>query len=408
MKKKIFLTALVLTFLTTFESVHSAEPIIQTTFLIYPSAIYPGNDGYIQLTLKNTGTATANQVKISRVSSDAPIKISSDWVSEVGGLSIGDTAVAVFKFSVLSTASPGLYSVKFQIDYCQDSLCRTITPNAIINIQSPPTVQLLSISPSSLKPGERTNITFTIANTGNLQINNLLFVWSASNYILPVGYDNRAVISSLPPNSIYQITREVAVSSSATPGIYPLNLIFQYTDKSGANQTIISTAGIEISGETDFEVSVQEVSLSSLTLTIANTGINPAYSVLVKIPRQEGFVVGSSSNMIGNLNPGDYTFATFQLLNLLNTTEKIRNLLIEISYTDSLGLRRVSQKEVSWSELRAFGNKTFPTARARAVSSLPLTTNSTLYIVSGTIGIILVIVVLKFFVFKKFKTFKRK
>ncbi|MEM5879141.1 MAG: hypothetical protein QXU74_01470 [Candidatus Aenigmatarchaeota archaeon] len=405
MKKKIFLTILILIFLLTFESAF-ADPIIQATFSVYPASIYPGSDGYIQMTLKNTGNAVANQVKISRVSSDAPIKISGDWISELGGLSIGDTAIAVFKFSVLNTASPGLYNVKFQIDYCQDSVCRTITPNAIINIQSPSTVQLLSISPSSLKPGERTNMTFTIANTGNLQINNLIFTWSASNYILPVGYDNRALISSLPPKSIYEITREVAVSSSATPGIYPIAITFQYTDKSGANQTIASTAGIEITGETDFEVSVQEASSSSVTLTIANTGMNPAYSVLVRIPRQESFiVVGTSSSMVGNLNPGDYTFATFQLLNLPNTTGT-RNLLVEISYTDAIGLRRVLQKEVSGSELRTFSNRTIPT-RTQFTRS-PLAGNSTLYIIIGAAGIILVIVFLKFFIFKKFKSFKRK
>ncbi|MEM5853096.1 MAG: hypothetical protein QXG39_07530 [Candidatus Aenigmatarchaeota archaeon] len=407
MKGKILSAILTLIFLSTFEIVLAADPIIQASFSVYPNVVYPGNDGYIQMTLKNTGNAIATQVKISRVSSDAPIKISGDWISELGGLGIGDTAIATFKFSVLNTASPGLYNVKFQIDYCQDSVCRTITPNVIISIQSPSTIQLLSISPSSLKPGERTNLTFTLANTGNLQINNLIFTWSASNYILPVGYDNRAVISTLPPNSFYEITREVAVSSSATPGIYPIAITFQYTDKSGANQTITSTAGIEISGETDFEVNVQEASSSSVTLTIANTGMNPAYSVLVKIPRQEGFaVVGASSSMVGNLNPGDYTFATFQMMSLPDVN-KTKNLLVEISYTDAIGMRRVLQKEVSGNELRIFGNKTIPIARTQSTRS-PLMNNSTLYIIIGMAGIILVIVFLNFFVFKKFKNFKRK
>ncbi|MEM5829719.1 MAG: hypothetical protein QW040_03255 [Candidatus Aenigmatarchaeota archaeon] len=407
MKKKIFLIFLVLICIISFDNAQ-ADPIIQATFSVYPLTIYPGSDGYIQMVLKNTGNAIATQVKISRVSSDAPIKISGDWISGLGGLGIGDTATLLFKFSVLNTASPGLYNVKFDIDYCQDSGCKTITPNAIINIQSPPNVQLVSISPSYLKPRERTNITFTIANKGNVPINNLIFSWSASSYILPIGYDNRVIIPYLPPNSIHEIEREVAVSSSATPGVYPVTIIFQYTDKSGTNQTITSIAGIEITGETDFEVSVQEASSSSLTLTIANTGMNPAYSVLVRIPKQESlFVIGSSSNIIGNLNPGDYTFTTFQLISLPNATDK-RHLLIEIHYTDVLGLRRILEKEINTFELRTFSNRTIPTiSRSRTMSS-PLTSNSTFYIIIGVVGIILIIIVLNFFVFKRFKTFKRK
>lgn len=404
MKKIVFL-ALTL-FLIALKFAYAAEPIIQANFSVYPSPIAPGNDGYIQLTLKNTGTAIANQLKISRVSSDAPIRISGDWVSELGGLGIGDTSTTVFKFSVLNTASPGLYSVKFQIDYCQDSVCKTISPSTIIAVQSPSTIQLLSINPNSLKPGERANITFTIANMGNIQINNLIFFWTASNYILPIGSVNRIVIPSLAPNSLYEIQTEVAVSPNAVPGIYPVNIIFQYVDKSGANQTISSTAGIEISGETDFEVSVQEVSGTSVTFNIANIGVNPAYSVLVRIPRQEGFFVTStSSSMIGNLNPGDYTFATFQLSSLANATERLRNLLIEISYTDSLGLRRIVKKEISGSELRAF-NRTISIPRTQFRNISPLATDSTIYIIIGVVGIVVIIVALRFFVFKK--SYRRK
>ncbi|MEM5766572.1 MAG: hypothetical protein QW423_02995 [Candidatus Aenigmatarchaeota archaeon] len=403
MKKKFFLITLAIIFILNFKNVYATEPIIQTTFSVYPSVVYPGNDGYIQLTLKNTGNTAVNQVKISKVSSEMPIKISTDWISELGGLGINDALTAVFKFSVLNITPPGLYNIKFQIDYCGDAICRTITPNLIINIHSPSTVQLLSISPSSLKPGERTNITFVISNSGNLEINNLIFIWSASNYILPVGYDNRVVVSSLPPNSLYQITREVAVSPSTTPSIYPITVIFQYTDKSGTNQTITSTAGIEISGETDFEVSVQETSSSSATLTIANIGINPAYSVLIRIPKQEGFVVsGAWSNILGNLNPGDYTFTTFQLMGLPNALNKTRNLLVDIAYTDAMGLRRVMQKEVALGEM-VFTNKTLPTTRTYFMQRSSLANNATLYIIIGIIGMILVIVALKFFVFKRFK-----
>jgi hypothetical protein len=292
-------------------------------------------------------------------------------------------------------------------------MCRTINPNVIINVQSPSDLELTSISPSSLRPGEKTNMTFTVANKGSSSISNIVFTWTSSdNTILPLGSDNRVIIPLISADSYYDIQTEVSVSPTVTAGVYPLSILIQYTDKSGMSQSISSTAGIEIGGGTDFDVSIQDSTASSTTLAITNIGASTAYSVIVSIPQQENFrVTGTSSNVVGNLNAGDYTLASFQVTqvggfqitptrNATNvSTSQQRNLIVEISYTDTLGVRRIIQKEVSLNQVGSITNTTFGGTRTRTTQGSQSQIsggNGLLYIGIGIVGIVVIVAFLKF------------
>jgi hypothetical protein len=406
--KKIILISLLMV-LVSFQVIGVAsaatEPLVQATFSTNPTVIAPGNDGYIQLTLKNAGTAATSRVRISRISLDPDIIASGDWVGDLSPLGAGDSVTSLFKFKVSETASSGLHSLTFYIDYSADSTSKTINPNAIVNVQSPSALELTSISPSSLRPGERTNMTFTLANKGGSSISNIIFSWTSSgNTILPLGSDNRVVVLAIGANSHYDIQTEVSVSPSATSGVYPLSISIQYTDKSGANQTISSTAGVEIGGETDFDVSVQDSTATSTTLAIANIGASTAYSVIVSIPQQENFrVTGTSTNVMGNLDAGDYTLTSFQITSIRTAANisagRERNLVVEISYTDTLGIRRIIQKKVSQNEVGLITNTTFGGTGARTTQgnqSQIFGGNGLLYIGIGIVGIVGVVAFLKF------------
>jgi len=404
-------------------SAATTEPLVQATFSTNPTVTAPGNDGYIQLTLKNAGTVTASRIKISRVSFDSDIIPSGDWVSELSPLGAGDSVTSLFKFKVSETASSGLHVLTFYIDYGVDSISRTINPNAIVNVQSPSALELTSISPSSLRPGEKTNMTFTIANKGGSSIGNVVFTWTSSdNTLLPLGSDNRVVIPLIGANSYYDIQTQVSVNPSATAGVYPLSISIQYIDKSGANQTISSTAGIEVGGGTDFDVSIQDSTSGTTTLAIANIGANTAYSAIVSIPQQENFrASGTSTSVIGNLDAGDYTLVNFQIastravtnistnqgMNQPSTIQETnqtstgrgKNLIVEISYTDTLGVRRTIQKEVSQEGISlsipgAFGSRTV--SQSSGIGSVMSGNGGLLYIIIGIVGITAIVVFLKF------------
>jgi len=410
MRKFIISISFILLILLMTNLALAAEPLVQATFSTNPVTINSGNDGYIQMTLKNTGTATAQSVKITLTSTDAGILVDPyRWV-DIGALGAGESNSALFKFSVPKTTSPGLYRINFEINYCQDSNCRTINQFAIVNVQSPSILELTSIEPSSLSPGEKTDMIFTISNKGDSSVVNIIFTWTSSgNTILPLGSGNRVVIPMISPNSNYNISVEVSVSPSATTGIYPLSTTIQYSDKSGTNQNISSTAGIMIGGETDFDVSLQESTTNSVSLSVANIGVNPATSVAIRIPEQERFLVtGATSVFLADLNPGDYTMATFQLAsrNITQTAQArgnisgIRNiteenlLKVEISYTDTSGFRQISQKEVLVSGL---GGTQFTTSVGQTGNRFGIW----LYVGIGVVGVVAVVLFFKFIRRKK-------
>lgn len=427
---KKFITSIVLMVLASFQIIIMANavtngPLVLASVSTNPMTIAPGTDGYIQLTLKNTGNAVADDVKISSFSLDPSIIPYGNWMLDLGALGIGDSTTALLKFSIPSAASSGLYMANFAVDYCQSSVCRTVDSNVIINVESPSVLELVSIEPSSLRAGERTNITFRIANRGDIPIHNVVFTWTSSgNTILPVGSDNRVTIPVINPNSYYDVQVEVSASPSATPGIYPLGIYMQYAGNSGGNQNISSTAGVEITGETDFHIDVQDSTGTSTTFAITNIGSNTAYSLIANIPQQDNYrTTGTSATVLGNLNAGDYTLASFQItrMGVFNNTSEMsgrapptgdigtnpsagvvpattanRSLVFEISYTDALGTRRTVQKEVTMLSTNSTFSSVFESRTTQFNPLQMLGSNGITYIVIGVIGIVAIALFFKF------------
>ena len=148
---------------------------------------------------------------------------------------------------------------------------------------------------------------------------------------------------------------------------------------------------------TDFDVIVQDLSESSTTLAVVNIGANTGYSVIVKIPEQENFrITGTSTSVMGNIDAGDYTLAIFQI----TPTGEEKDLAIEVSYTDALGIRRTVQKEVRLESTKTVGtSETGEVTRIRSTQGGGFSTlgnSGLIYIGIGIVGIISIVVFLKF------------
>jgi LPXTG-motif cell wall-anchored protein len=145
-----------------------------------------------------------------------------------------------------------------------------------------------------------------------------------------------------------------------------------YEDYQSNAQNIKTTAGLFVGGATDFDVSFSESDAGETSLSIANVGNNVAYAVKVSIPDQDGYkVLGSSSTIVGNLEKGDYTIASFNVTNTQadgensgaatdtsngrdiaghNTSSSSVNsnpLKVQIEYTDAKGERITVDKDVA-------------------------------------------------------------
>jgi hypothetical protein len=413
---------------------------LQATFTTNPTIVAPGTNGYIQVNLKSIGVAISS-IQITATSWDPTTVISQgNWEVNVGSLDSGESYSIIYEFRIPSTASPGLYQVLFEITGGSP-----IRQTAFIQVQNPNILDIETVTPTEISIGEATTLRFNITNNGRVGIQNILFTWKDSNnLILPAGADNRIMIPVIGAENYTEIPVVVMASSGISPGIYPLTITMQYYDQTGAKQNVTSTVGLQISGKTTFDVVLQSSATSSTTFAIVNTGANTASSVVVSIPRQLNYYTsGTSSSSIGNLEAGDYTLASFQLISATsNATQNgtmqfpgfnrtgtgampsgrnftggrttfmnqsflgIGNnqVLVQIAYTDVFGVRQTIQQQVNLSSASSSAFSTRTTTRSitgnfngglTSQSQSTSSTNSLVYIAIGVIGIIVIITVIQ-------------
>ncbi len=319
-----------------------------------PSHLIPGTQGYIKLTITNSGTRDLPSVYINLESIDSPIQVRKEDFNDryLEEVKAGGGTTTLYKINVPQDTPSGTYAATFTIKrYTSGNIEKMMTEHVLITVQSPTTLLIKEVNPASFRPGEKTTMNLILENAGSSNIEDITLSWQlAGNNILPFGSDNKIFVSSLEAGKDITVTVKIAVSPELNPGVYPLVIEATYYDESGSEQSINSTAGISIEGTTDFEVIVQEMAGSTITLSIANVGVNSAAAVSVNIPEQEHYaVIGTSEAFVGNLDSGDYSVASFQF-------NQIRKgvLAVEISYTDNAGNRETFQKEVTLpSESRA-------------------------------------------------------
>lgn len=446
MKKSILLFYLLFCFITVSMTTVMGASNLQVTFTSNPIIVAPGTNSYIELNLKSIGTGDVTDIEIEASSWDPSIvQPKGNWKISVGNLYSGDSTTALYEFYVPSDAPPALYQVVFEISSSTGDVKQT----ALIKVEDSTVLDLVSVSPSSIDVGSVTTVMFNISNNGKTTVNNILFTWDdPSDYILPVGSDNRITIPSIGAKNYTEVSINIMASPSIVPGVYPLIITLEFYDRTGTLQTITSEVGLQIGGKTDFEIVLQQSTTGTTSFAIANTGANVASSVIITIPPQLNYqTTGASSVSLGNLDAGDYTLASFQISSANQNTTQLpnfnrtgnfpsnfdpsmtgqfrnrtftgfggNNLIVEISYTDLFGVRQTVQKEVAVTSISSSGGSVSDFSSrfnsGSGFNSRSTSTDSgdsgTIYIIIGVVGIVVIIAILKTGKSKKFLKLVKK
>lgn len=280
-------------------------------------------------------------------------------------------------------------------------------------------VSLVNQDPTEAAPGDYVNLLFKVENQGTNDAENVkLEIMPSFPFSLDPGTDavqNLGTVSGLQRgNNAFLVKYKLKVDNDAVKGENIVKLKYSYGHD---GYYYVQEFSIDISDpKTSFDTIVQDSSSTSITFAIANTGANTAYSVIIRIPQQENFkATGISSSIVGNLNAGDYTLATFELTPItgvanfsngrkmpssdsMPTGDAIavpinigKNITIEISYTDTLGIRRTIQEQVRY---ESSGTASI-TGMAIAQKTPTSSSNGLLYIGIGVAGIVAIIIFFK-------------
>lgn len=348
----------------------------------FPDPARAGGVVEIRISLENSGQKTLTDI-IAELQPQFPFSLvpgeETVQIIEILPLSPAEAATKILLYRILvhPDAPEGKSDLKFR--YSLDGGNTWIGQEFSIDVTTKEFAQIIYIDKTRITPGKETDLTFTINNIGKAPLTNMVFSWTEEDdVVLPVSTDNTRYISFLGVGDSIDLKYTVIANPTAERGLYTLDLklVFDIKNESGspAKEEIKTKAGILVGGGTDFDIAFSESSSGKTSLSIANIGENDATSVTVSLPEQEGFVVqGGSSVIIGNLNTGDFTLAIFQLLPTPPVSgQETRDLIVEISYTDSFGDRHTLQKSIPLKISPDFGREEQPAPRSSPINTVIL------------------------------------
>lgn len=346
-----------------------------------PDAARPGEPVELTLSLQNLGNKDLKDINVIVTPKYPFSQVSGETLQKsIPYLNArqdnNDAGVLKFKLMVDANTSEGTYDIDIAStskESGSSSNTIAITKTIRIEVRGKEYAQIVTIDKASIDLGKEEPIGFIITNTGSSPLKNMVISWKdPKGVILPVHSDNTKYIKYLEPNQSVRVDYSVMADVNASPGLYTLDVNINLENYESKNETIQTTAGIFVGGATDFDVSFSESSMGQTSLSIANIGNNMAYAVKVSVPKQENYrVIGSPSNIVGNLQKGDYTVASFNITGAqaagkssgtsssnINTGSADRDnststpgdnnpLKVRIEYTDAKGERIKVDKDVA-------------------------------------------------------------
>jgi len=344
-----------------------AQVASAANYLVTESApVYPGDTTYVYVPIKNMG--------FGNVMEDVTVKLEPKETASANAVTIlnnvdslgtitnwGDQRTAKFRIYVNPDTVEGDYYFNVYVSYKGQEtssgspamLATTKLDDQILTIRGKPMIMLANSSIGIVAPMSITRETLLFRNAGTGTVQNAVAeinIASANSAFSIIGGGKQFFLGNLKAGDEASITFDLAVDIAARPGVYTIPI--KITGQN--NYSTDNIIGLVVAGITDFDISYVET-LGSFSLNVANVGISTASAVAVTIPPQKNYsVTGSSTSVLGNLNPGDYTSAIFQLT---KTPGGGNDLELAILYTDTSGQRHTITKSLPVT-LSATGSQT--------------------------------------------------
>ncbi len=312
-----------------------------------PSPVVAGDIVELRVGVENIGYSSASNV-IIEIDDEYPFTVISDSTQKIGVVQAANNdgsnlQIVKFRVRVDSDISAGSYDIVLK-EYSENSPS-TVTEHTIsVDVKTKESVEIVSIDKSFLTPGQKETVTFKLKNVGSSDLKDIIFSWEdEDDVILAIGADNSVYIKEIAVGESIDVPFDMIASSGAEADLYKLTLKVNYEDSlSSSAVTSTTTAGMYVGGNTDFDLVFSEVSGGEYAFTVSNIGANDAESVTIKVPSQDSWKLGSSnSEIIGNLNKGDYTTISFDLTSIGGSSA-----VFNIDYTNTMGQRVTVEKQV--------------------------------------------------------------
>ncbi len=311
--------------LTLMAGLLAASPIMQIqNYTTTPDPVYAGTIGYLQVRLNNAGDATASAVSAVYMVGGVQGSVS------LGDVASGSVVPVNVPFKIDASSAGGIQIVQVDIYYYDQSSSASTTTTTSTNVVSkskvvslqvpllvaqpnPLDVRTLSLSDTSIGPGDSFSARLALSNTGG-QVNNLAITLPANSSFSLDGI-SQEVVGTIPVNSTQNVSLALVSSSSTPAGTYSVPVVFTYYDRlNRPNSITLSIGPVNVQGtSTQYRLQAQvpdtvEIgSPATLHLTLTNTGTRPI-SASVSLNSTDIFTpLGSQMVYFDTVAPGAST-----------------------------------------------------------------------------------------------------
>ena len=293
----------------------------------------------VSVTVKNTGTANAEQIKVSADVTGALLPVTQNIVI-VSRLAPNESRTLSFKFQPSPDAQRGSVPIVIKVESADGSGSNgmisqavSVFVNADSSVSDPSKnvpkiiVESYAYEPQQVKAGERFTLMMSFQNTHSSKtIRNIKGSFNVEeksnetgNVFTPVDSSNTFFIEEIKPKDIYDWTLNLYTIPDALSKTYTVIISFDYEDEQGNPYTAQEIIGIPVYQPSRFEVS--EISMPSevymgdrvyLNFSLYNLGKTDLYNV--KLSVQGDFAADPMSTYFGNFTPGYMEWCEISLI----------------------------------------------------------------------------------------------
>lgn len=309
-----------------------------------PAPAEPGKFVDIWLSVRNAGQASLKNYVVE-VLPEFPFFLAAGEDS-VREFPVIDSSGVVARYKMRVDESAPNQDADLKVAYYPEGSGVKPVADVKVSVLGKADVELFKAEPDTLLPGRPTKVVFWVKNTGNAPIRDLAVSWSDSDSdILPLADENRHKIAEIGVGESVPVEFNMIANPSAQQGVKLVEVEMEFVRFGNATSRSSNIAFI-IGGLTDFQVAQESVDAGTVSLSVANIGVNAATGVLVSVPDQDGWeVTGASDSFLGNLEPGDFTVASVEVRPLSQSQRQ--SLKVYVQYTDTVGVRQSAEKEVA-------------------------------------------------------------
>lgn len=301
------------------------------------ATVTPSDTFEVSVTIKNSGTVNAEQVKVSADGTSALLPVSQNLFI-ISRLAPGETKTLTFKYQPSPDAQRGSVPIVIRVESLDGS--NTMISQAVsvfVDAETGATDPSKNVpkiivgsyyyEPQQVKAGERFTLYMSFRNTHSSKtIRNIKGSFNVEeksnetgNVFTPVDSSNTFFIDEIRPRDSYDWAVNLYTIPDALSKTYTVIISFEYEDEYGNPYTAQEIIGIPVYQPSRFEVS--EISLPSevymgqpvyISFSLYNMGKTDLYNVKMSV--QGDFAADPMSNYFGNFTPGYMEWCEINLI----------------------------------------------------------------------------------------------